>query len=377
MLLFRPHEVSTSKGRSYKVTLSNQLKNKRARLFLRKYTVTLAAALAVSSTAAAPPAQNQVVERPDPNAAVMAEIENKMAAFSKKINPTLPRMIDEETRLDTSAAGPGKVFTYFYTLISHASSDFDAKEFSEAIAPDMKKDACSDKNVHRLLQDGVVINYVFRGNDGKEIARLATTFADCDARPLARAEGTAASSEEQIQRMEKEQENLLREITEQLQDMEDSPRKRKIKAVAEEIKRRIRAQQADRPQLFVTPNSKLTPAMRAYYERMSLRLMDCGTRHFPMRDGRKLHGKGIVQIRLDRHGQVIKTEIATSSNENLIDQQIPKIVAATAPFGDLPDQILADRADHYNSVSIVTAFSFERDDQPIADLPKEERCKWK
>lgn len=190
---------------------------------------------------------------------------------------------------------------------------------------------------------------------------------------LAHAETAAPNVEQKIQRMEKDQEALLRKLQRDIQSMEDSPRKEELKARLNEIERRIRAPQ----DLYVSPNSKFTPLMAAYYERMKRRLEDCGTRHFPMRNAQKLHGRATAAITLDRRGRLVKTDIVDSSGERLIDRHIPKLVAASAPFGDLPAEIVVDRSRPYRNLIVVTQFAFTRDEKPLPDdLPEAERCRW-
>lgn len=189
----------------------------------------------------------------------------------------------------------------------------------------------------------------------------------------AHAESGVPGPEQKILRLERDQEALLRKLKQDIQGMEDSPRKGEFKARIEEIERRIRAPQ----DLYISPSSRLTPQMTAYYARMSGRLEDCGTRHFPAHNGQKLHGKAVVGMTLDRHGRLIKTEVLDSSGERLIDVHIPKLVAASAPFGDVPDDVVLDQQGPFRNLVVVTRFDFERDDKPLPDpLPEADRCKW-
>jgi protein TonB len=202
--------------------------------------------------------------------------------------------------------------------------------------------------------------------------RLATIFVLAMA-AFAHAESTVPSPEQNIQRMKRDQEALLRKLKPRIQKMEDSPRKEEFKARIEEIEQRLRAPQ----DLYVAPNSKLTSPMKIFYERMRRRIEDCGTRHFPVRDGQKLHGKAVVAITLSHDGQLLKTEVVNSSGERLIDGHIPKLVAASAPFGDIPANVMLDQRGSYKNLVVVVLFVFTRGDKPLPDdSPEAERCRW-
>lgn len=197
---------------------------------------------------------------------------------------------------------------------------------------------------------------------------------------LAHAQSTTPNEQEiqrlerDIERMEREQEALVQQIKRELQRKEDSPRKEELKAKLALIERSMRAPQ-DR---YISPSSKLTPAMAAYYERMKRRLEDCGTRHFPNRDGAKVHGAASVAVTLDRGGRLVSTEVLRSSGELVVDRHIPKLVSASAPFGAIPAEL--DRAGRppIRHLVVVSEFAFTRDEAPPPDsIPESERCRWK
>ncbi len=50
-------------------------------------------------------------------------IEEELAKTCEIINKDCPQTIDEETRLDKVTSGPGKSFTYHYTLINFVKAD--------------------------------------------------------------------------------------------------------------------------------------------------------------------------------------------------------------------------------------------------------------
>lgn len=123
------------------------------------------------------------IKKPDRNSAAGA-VENSnldmaLTQVASKINETLPMMVDKDTRLDTTYGGPGKNFSYIYTFPSYASTELDADTVGSEILPGIKKNVCGNKEMQDMLRSGVTAHYVYRGNDGIEIARLNVALSDC------------------------------------------------------------------------------------------------------------------------------------------------------------------------------------------------------
>lgn len=107
-----------------------------------------------------------------------ATMEGQLAGVMQKINATLPQMVDEQTRLDTTASGPGASFTYFYTLVNYASTQGNRQKIQEAIASLIKQRACASAKKN-LLRSGVTMHYVYRTNDSMELTRFSIAPEDC------------------------------------------------------------------------------------------------------------------------------------------------------------------------------------------------------
>jgi hypothetical protein len=53
-----------------------------------------------------------------------------LVKLAEDLNQQLPMMVDQGTRLDFTRGGPGKQFTYSYTLMEHRAADFDPEKLS-------------------------------------------------------------------------------------------------------------------------------------------------------------------------------------------------------------------------------------------------------
>ena len=110
------------------------------------------------------------------------DMHKSLVYAANKMNSNLPMMIDKETRLDSPSVGSGANFYYFMTLPSFHSSEIDPKEI-DASAPQIKAGMCSLAEMRAVFEMGVTAHNIYRGKDGKEIARVSISPADCGISP--------------------------------------------------------------------------------------------------------------------------------------------------------------------------------------------------
>ncbi|MEL6190250.1 MAG: hypothetical protein AAFU79_36980, partial [Myxococcota bacterium] len=97
------------------------------------------------------------------------------AAASRKDG--LPRMIDDEARLDEYSA-EGRALVYRYTLVRAEEEDFDLDAVSEEIYMRTYFRSCA--RVHRkVLKNGGTISHIYRAEDGSELLSYALDERGC------------------------------------------------------------------------------------------------------------------------------------------------------------------------------------------------------
>ncbi|GAB4281024.1 MAG: hypothetical protein Kow0029_25940 [Candidatus Rifleibacteriota bacterium] len=101
-----------------------------------------------------------------------SNLTRELEQAAKEINQKCPRQIDEETRLDKAVAGPGKKFSYFYTLSRFNAADIDKSVFDKEVAPDIKKNALAGSGIQTMLKAGITVEYHYSGLDGKKITMV-------------------------------------------------------------------------------------------------------------------------------------------------------------------------------------------------------------
>jgi protein TonB len=180
---------------------------------------------------------------------------------------------------------------------------------------------------------------------------------------------TDKASIEDLQRKIAEREREQQELLTELSETEEKELARQTQAIAAEIAR-------PRPRKsYLTPGSKMSAEMQAYFARFNRKIEDCGTRHFPKIEGKSVYGEGIATITLDPDGKAISTEIEVSSGQSLIDEHIAKVVRASSPFGLFPKK--ERRVTDF--FVIVTRFKLVRakSDDPEVTLDPKDRCVWR
>ena len=106
-------------------------------------------------------------------------LEEALRQASNQINGTLPMVIDKETRLESTMSGPGKKWTYLYTLISVNSSDVSQQQLQNALGTNIKNGVCTNTSMAPFVKNGVKVVYRYRGKDGGIIGDVVVNPQDC------------------------------------------------------------------------------------------------------------------------------------------------------------------------------------------------------
>jgi protein TonB len=184
---------------------------------------------------------------------------------------------------------------------------------------------------------------------------------------------SATKKQAEIDKLEGEQIEVLKRLKKEVQSLPDGAKRDQLGRLIAEIERRIQAER----KVYVSPASSMTDEMRAYHARMVRRLEDCGTRHFPKRNGKSIYGKGVVTITLDQSGNVLATEVVESTGDKLLDSHLTRVVGATSPFGNLPSRATVGGSESIEKLVVVNSFNFESDASKSQPIDEKDVCKWR
>ncbi len=108
-----------------------------------------------------------------------ADLINSLQTTLNNFNKTLPKMVNGQTRVDSTLIGPGLRLTFFYTFIKYNSTEFDSSKLFAEKAPILRKGMCSDPYWKRILEGGFTIDYYYRGKDWCYVMEIPVKESDC------------------------------------------------------------------------------------------------------------------------------------------------------------------------------------------------------
>ena len=106
-------------------------------------------------------------------------VDEALVKVVDQINKQLPMSVDRDTRWDSTQAGPGRAFTYHYTIITARAADVDTAGFYQAMSSHLRNSVCTSPDMQVFFKNGVTVSYSYRGSDGRHISKVAITPRDC------------------------------------------------------------------------------------------------------------------------------------------------------------------------------------------------------
>ncbi|HYG35475.1 MAG TPA: hypothetical protein VEC99_11855 [Clostridia bacterium] len=101
-----------------------------------------------------------------------------LAEIAKLANATLPKQIDNNTRLDREIAGPGNRMTYQYTLLNLAVADIDTAALTARLKPELIKAYRTMPELARYRARQVELQYEYRDKDGQHVTAILVSPKD-------------------------------------------------------------------------------------------------------------------------------------------------------------------------------------------------------
>ena len=120
-----------------------------------------------------------------------------------------------------------------------------------------------------------------------------------------------------------------------------------------EIEKRVNAENSRPWRRYISP-ATMEAVYVDYYQAMSRRIEEVGTRDFPTSNGAKLYGDLTINMTIDANGRVIETEVVHGSGNAPLDRKAVAIVHAAGPYGPFTaamrkkaDQIVVTHRFHF------------------------------
>ena len=105
-------------------------------------------------------------------------VEQMLTVASNQLNTTLPKMIDTETRLDTSYA-KGNRFYYKSTLLNYYVDNIDVEVFNREMSQSTSRYICSSDDMAFFKENGVILVYSYHDDENKFISDVIVDTSAC------------------------------------------------------------------------------------------------------------------------------------------------------------------------------------------------------
>lgn len=180
------------------------------------------------------------------------------------------------------------------------------------------------------------------------------------------------AQQRQLQTLQAQQMRLLSQLREELSHLTQAQadgvgppeeraqreqRRQLLSTHLAQIEQRVEQTQGGPRKRYISPATRET-VYALYYDRLRRLIEHQGTTDFPQAHGEKLYGQLTMVMTIDRQGQIVSTDIATSSGNPLLDERARAIVFAAGPF-EAFDARMRRQADQ---IVVVSRFVFSRDD---------------
>jgi hypothetical protein len=107
-----------------------------------------------------------------------ASFDRVMMKEADELNKTLPMMLDKETRLNTTMAGPGNRFTYAFTVVNYTKEQLDSARFVALVRPGIVATYKSNDKMRLMRERGTELHYQYSDKNGVFLTDIVVSPRD-------------------------------------------------------------------------------------------------------------------------------------------------------------------------------------------------------
>lgn len=97
---------------------------------------------------------------------------------AKAMNSKCPIIVEKDVRLDSTSAGPGKRFTYHYTMLAQTRDSMDVKSFEDRLRPGLTNNLRINESLDILRKNRADVDYRFFDRKGRLIVNIRVRSGD-------------------------------------------------------------------------------------------------------------------------------------------------------------------------------------------------------
>jgi hypothetical protein len=107
-----------------------------------------------------------------------ATVDNALMQMAEEVNNSLPTMVDAETRLDATTAGPGKSFIYVYSLVNRFKQDINIPSLQETMRPKILENYRTNEKMKYFRDENVELHYRYNDKNGALLFEIVVSPKD-------------------------------------------------------------------------------------------------------------------------------------------------------------------------------------------------------
>ena len=93
-------------------------------------------------------------------------IEEILIQVAEEMNKNCPITLDGDTRLDTTMGGPGKSFSYFYTLVNYSKEEINQDTLITYLKPNIINNVSTNPQMAIFRENEITMNYNYKDKEG-------------------------------------------------------------------------------------------------------------------------------------------------------------------------------------------------------------------
>jgi protein TonB len=148
-----------------------------------------------------------------------------------------------------------------------------------------------------------------------------------------------------------------KELSSKAEQAQREEKRRQLAKLLAEIERRINSENSRPKKRYISPATR-EEVYAVYYDNLRHTIEDRGTENFPAVNGKKLYGDLTMIVTVNFDGQVLNTEVVSSSGNAVLDRRAAAIARTAGPFGPFTPA-MRKQADQ---ILVVSRFRFTRDE---------------
>jgi len=104
-----------------------------------------------------------------------ADIDSELAKVASEINKSCPMVVDQEIRLDNTAAFPNRTLQYNYTLVNYEKAELDMNVVESTLFSGILENIKTNPDMKAMRENKITFNYYYKDKKGVFVTKYVVT----------------------------------------------------------------------------------------------------------------------------------------------------------------------------------------------------------